>query len=141
MEGALLLARSALPLLKRSDIASVVNISSLAGVSAFPNGGSYGTSKAALIHLSQTMGTEWAEQGVRVNVINPGAILTPLLVEALPETTQKSLAQRIPLKRLGAPREIADLGLFLCSPAASYITAQEICCDGGRSQALMVDTK
>lgn len=139
VEGALLLARSALPHLKKSDIASVVNISSLAGASAFPNGGSYGTSKAALIHLSQTMGLEWAEHGVRVNVINPGAILTPLLVEALPEATQQSLAQRIPLKRLGAPREIADLALFLCSPAASYITAQEICCDGGRSQALMVE--
>lgn len=139
VEGALLLARAALPHLTKSDIASVVNIASLAGFSAFPNGGAYGTSKSALIHLSQTMGVEWAEQGVRVNVINPGAIRTPLLIEALPETTQHSLAQRIPMKRMGVPREIADLALFLCSPAASYITAQQICCDGGRSQALMAD--
>ncbi|MET1416758.1 SDR family oxidoreductase [Roseibium sp. HPY-6] len=139
VEGALLLARTALPHLRKSDIASVVNISSLAGASAFPNGGSYGSSKAALIQLSQTMGIEWAEHGVRVNVINPGAIRTPLLIEALPEATQKSVVQRIPMKRMGVPREIADLALFLCSPAASYITAQQICCDGGRSQALMAD--
>lgn len=138
VEGALLLARSALPHLKKSDIASIVNISSLAGGRAYANGGSYGTSKAALIHLSQTMGVEWAEYGVRVNVISPGSVLTPLLLANMSEATQKSRAERIPLQRMGVPREIADLALFLCSPAASYVTAQEICCDGGLSQALMV---
>ncbi|MEC7258538.1 MAG: SDR family oxidoreductase, partial [Pseudomonadota bacterium] len=138
VEGALLLARSALPHLRESDVASVVNIASLAGGRAYANGGSYGTSKAALIHLSQTMGVEWAEHGVRVNVISPGSVLTPLLLANMSKATQQSRAERIPMQRMGVPREIADLALFLCSPAASYITAQEICCDGGLSQALMV---
>ncbi|MWB78164.1 glucose 1-dehydrogenase [Pseudooceanicola sp. 216_PA32_1] len=138
VEGALMLARSALQLLKASPVASVVNISSLAGGRAYANGGSYGTSKAALIHLSRTMGVEWAEHGVRVNVISPGSVLTPLLLANMTRETQAARAERIPLGRMGAPREIADLAVFLASPMASYITAQEICCDGGLSQALMV---
>ena len=138
VEGALQLARSALPMLKKSPAASVVNVASLAGGRAYPNGGSYGTSKAALIHLSQTMGVEWAEHGVRVNVISPGSVLTPLLLANMSKATQAARAERIPLHRMGAPREVADLAVFLASPMASYITAQEICCDGGLSQALMV---
>jgi NAD(P)-dependent dehydrogenase (short-subunit alcohol dehydrogenase family) len=137
VDGALLLARSALPHLRRSSKAAIVNVSSLAGGRGYPNGGAYGPSKAALISLTRQMALEWAPDGVRVNVVNPGTIDTPLSRENM---TPKSIAAReasIPLGRLAHPGEVADLIAFLASPAASFITAQDFNCDGGLSQNLM----
>jgi NAD(P)-dependent dehydrogenase (short-subunit alcohol dehydrogenase family) len=137
VDGALMLARSALPHLRRSSKAAIVNVSSLAGGRGYPNGGAYGPSKAALISLTRQMALEWAPHGVRVNVVSPGTIDTPLSRDNM---TPKSIADRegrIPLGRLAHPGEVADLIAFLASPAASFITAQDINCDGGLSQSLM----
>jgi meso-butanediol dehydrogenase / (S,S)-butanediol dehydrogenase / diacetyl reductase len=137
VDGALLLARSALPHLRRSSKAAIVNVSSLAGGRGYPNGGAYGPSKAALISLTRQMALEWAPDGVRVNVVNPGTIDTPL---SRANMTPQSIAAReasIPLGRLAHPGEVADLIAFLASPAASFITAQDFNCDGGLSQNLM----
>ena len=137
VDGALLLARSALPHLRRSSKAAIVNVSSLAGGRGYPNGGAYGPSKAALISLTRQMALEWARDGVRVNVVNPGTIDTPL---SRANMTPQSIAAReasIPLGRLAHPGEVADLIAFLASPAASFITAQDFNCDGGLSQNLM----
>ena len=137
VDGALLLARSALPHLRRSRRAAIVNVSSLAGGRGYPNGGAYGPSKAALISLTRQMALEWAPDGVRVNVVNPGTIDTPL---SRANMTPQSIAAReasIPLGRLAHPGEVADLIAFLASPAASFITAQDFNCDGGLSQNLM----
>ena len=137
VDGALLLARSALPHLRRSSKAAIVNVSSLAGGRGYPNGGAYGPSKAALISLTRQMALEWAPDGVRVNGVNPGTIDTP---RSRANMTPQSIAAReasIPLGRLAHPGEVADLIAFLASPAASFITAQDFNCDGGLSQNLM----
>jgi NAD(P)-dependent dehydrogenase (short-subunit alcohol dehydrogenase family) len=138
VEGALLLARSCLPHLRKSPYAAIVNCSSLAGGRAYPNGGPYGPSKAALISLSRTMALEWAEYGVRVNCVNPGMVDTPMVRSNVRPEMVKLREERIPMRRVGVPGELADLIVFLASPAASFITAQDINCDGGMSQALMV---
>lgn len=138
VDGALMLARSCLPLLRQSSIASVVNVSSLAGGRGYPNGGAYGPSKAALISLSRQMALEWAPLGIRVNTVNPGTVDTPLTRANMRPESMRDRASRIPLHRLGESGEIGDLIAFLASPAASFITAQDINCDGGLSQALMV---
>lgn len=138
VEGALLLARSCLPFLQKSKAASIVNVASLAGGRAYPNGGAYGPSKAALISLTRQMALEWAEFGVRVNVVSPGTIDTPLTRANMRPETQQARAEKIPLHRLGMATELAAIVAFLASPAASYITAQEILCDGGLSQSLMM---
>jgi NAD(P)-dependent dehydrogenase (short-subunit alcohol dehydrogenase family) len=138
VEGALLLARSCLPHLRKSPVAAIVNVSSLAGGRAYPNGGPYGPSKAALISLSRTMAIEWAEDGVRVNCVNPGMVETPMVRANVRPEMIKLREERIPLRRVGQASELADLIVFLASPAASFITAQDINCDGGMSQALMV---
>lgn len=138
VDAALLLARSCLPYLRKSDNASIVNVSSLAGQSAYPNGGAYGPSKAALISLTRQMALEWAADGIRVNVVSPGTIDTPLTrANMRPEIIAQREA-RIPLGRLGVASELADTVVFLASPAASFVTAQNVNCDGGLSQALMV---
>lgn len=138
VDGALLLARACLPHLRKSKAAAIVNISSLAGGRGYPNGGAYGPSKAALISLTRQMALEWAADGIRVNVVSPGTIDTPLTRANMTPEGIAAREAKIPLGRLGAPGELADLVVFLASPAASFITAQEVNCDGGLSQSLMV---
>jgi NAD(P)-dependent dehydrogenase (short-subunit alcohol dehydrogenase family) len=138
VEGALILGRSCLPHLRKSKAAAIVNIASLAGGRGYPNGGAYGPSKAALISLTRQMAIEWAKDGIRVNVVSPGTIDTPLLQANMTPTVKAERAAKIPLGRLGIPEEIADTVLFLASPAASFLTGQEVNCDGGLSQSLMV---
>ena len=77
VDGVMHIARAVHPLLARSTGASVVNIGSTCGTSAYPGGGGYGPSKAALIALSQQMAAEWGRDGIRVNVVNPGPTKTP----------------------------------------------------------------
>jgi len=138
VDAALMLGRSCLPHLRRSDAAAIVNIASLAGGRGYPNGGAYGPSKAALISLTRQMALEWARDGVRVNVVSPGTIDTPLTRSNMTPAVVADREAKIPLGRLGVAGELADIVVFLASPAASFITAQEVNCDGGLSQALMV---
>ncbi len=137
VEGAIMLARACLPHLRQSPCGSVVNIASLAGIGAYPNGGPYGVSKAALIALTKTMALEWVDHGVRVNVVSPGTVETPLMRAVLSPEDISQRAARIPMGRLGRPSELADTIVFLASPMASFITGQNLNCDGGLSQALM----
>ncbi|HMN70468.1 MAG TPA: SDR family oxidoreductase [Rhodoblastus sp.] len=138
IEGAIMLARTCLPHLRKSAHASIVNIASLAGIGAYPNGGPYGVTKAALIALTRTMAMEWVGDGVRVNVVSPGTVETPLMRAVLTPDVIEQRAARIPMGRLGQPSELADTIVFLASPMASFVTGQNVNCDGGLSQALMV---
>jgi NAD(P)-dependent dehydrogenase (short-subunit alcohol dehydrogenase family) len=138
VDAALMLGRSCLPHLRKSNAAAIVNIASLAGGRGYPNGGAYGPSKAALISLTRQMALEWAKDGVRVNVVSPGTIDTPLTRSNMTPAVMADREAKIPLGRLGVAGELADTVVFLASPAASFITAQEVNCDGGLSQALMV---
>lgn len=137
VDAALLMARACLPHLRKSPAAAIVNVSSLAGGRGYANGGAYGPSKAALVSLSRQMALEWAADGIRVNCVSPGTIDTPLTRANMREDIIASRETRIPQGRLGTPGEVGDLIVFLASPVASYITAQDINCDGGLSQALM----
>lgn len=136
VDGALLLARTCLPYLKKSRAASIIHIGSLAGKHGYPMGGAYGTSKAALMTLSRQMALEWAPYGVRVNVVVPGTIDTPMSRGTVRADILAERAKTIPMRRLGQPEEVANLITFLASPAASYITAETFNCDGGLSQSL-----
>jgi len=138
VDAALLLGRACLPHLRKSKAASIVNIASLAGGRGYANGGAYGPSKAALISLTRQMALEWAADGIRVNVVSPGTIDTPLTRANMRPDIIAQREARIPLGRLGVASELADTVVFLASPAASFVTAQEVNCDGGLSQSLMV---
>jgi tropinone reductase I len=120
------------PLLKASDQASIVNISSVSGITHVRSGSVYGMSKAALIQLTRNQAAEWASDHIRVNAVAPWYIETPLAQPVLqnPEYLQEIL-QRTPLQRIGKPEEVAAATAFLCMPAASYITGQCIVVDGG----------
>ena len=107
---------------------AVVNVTSIAGHSIHPFAGSaYSTSKAALSALTRELANEFAELGVRVNAVAPGEIETAMLS---PET--EVLIPRIPLHRLGQPKDVASTIYYLCSEDSAYVTGTEIFVTGGQ---------
>lgn len=111
---------------------SIINISSIAGVSAVRTGAAYAMSKAAVNELTKYLALEWGEFNVRVNAIAPWYFLTPLTEPVLTnESYRNKVLSRTMLPRLGDMRDIAALTVFLASDASGFITAQTINCDGG----------
>ena len=107
---------------------SIVNVSSIAGSRVHPFAGSaYATSKAALSALTREMAADFGSYGIRVNSISPGEIETSILSPGTEE-----LVKHIPLKRLGEPKEVAEIIYFLCSGKSSYISGAEIHVNGGQ---------
>jgi len=107
---------------------SVVNVTSIVGSRVHPFAGTaYATSKAALASLTREMAADFGPHGIRVNAIAPGEIDTAILSPG----TEK-LVETIPLRRLGATNEVADIIYFLCSGQSSYVTGSEIHINGGQ---------
>ena len=111
----------------------IVNMSSVNAVFALPDHVAYSISKGGISQLTKAMAISLAPQGIRVNAIGPGSIMTPMLAEVLKdEKIRERILSRTPLGRFGRPMEIADIAAFLASDAASYITGETIFADGGR---------
>ena len=136
-KGAYFTIQKALPLL--NDDASIVLNASISANIGMPNSSVYAASKAALITLARTLSAELVGRGIRVNVVSPGPVATPILgrmgmpQDVLEETTNSIQAQ-VPMKRFGRPEEIAKTVLFLASSDSSFLLGTEIIADGGMSQ-------
>lgn len=109
---------------------SIVNIASLAGISATPNLTPYGAAKHGVVSLTRSIARETAEQGIRVNAVAPGAIETAAL-GSLPAEAKAAYAAEIPMKHLGQPEDIANATAFLLSGEAAFITGVVLRVDGG----------
>lgn len=134
VEAALWLAQEARPHLLREPGGAIVNISSLVGLMAFPQRLAYSTSKTALLGLTRALAVEFGPHGVRVNALCPGHIMTQgeeHWKAHYSEREQKILATSYPLGRVGRAEEVANAALFLASDAASFITGETLCVDGG----------
>lgn len=116
-------------LLKEKGV--IINNASIAGLQHYASGRSYAysASKAAVIQFSHQIAKNYAPEGIRVNCIAPGIIDTPILGDR----DRKLYAQRVPLKRLGTPDDVAKAVLFLASDSASYLTGTVLPIDGGVS--------
>ncbi len=111
---------------------SIINISSVHESIPQPESTPYAASKGGMMMLTKTVALEVADKGIRVNAIAPGAIATEMNKDMLEdEEKKKQEEQNIPMHRIGQPEEIANVALFLASPAASYITGTTIYVDGG----------
>ena len=130
LRAAFLVCKAVSRVMAKQHSGSIINISSIVGVSG--NGGqtNYSASKAGLIGFSKSLAKELSSRNVRVNVIAPGFIETDMS-DAIPSSIKENLIASIPLKRIGQVEEIANVVAFFASDDATYITGQVLCVDGG----------
>jgi NAD(P)-dependent dehydrogenase (short-subunit alcohol dehydrogenase family) len=124
-------ARAAARQMLRQGSGRIVNISSAADVLAVPGLGAYTAAKGAIVGLTKVLALELAPAGITVNAVAPGAVDTPLNVNAYTLEVRRTYEERIAVGRIGTPDEVADVVLFLASDAARYVTGQELIVDGG----------
>ena len=130
--GVFLGMKAAAPHLKRSDHASVINISSIFGASGgFGTSPAYHAAKGAVRTLTKNIALHWAMEGVRVNSIHPGFIATPILEQARGTAIWDGMTALTPMGRLGRPEEIAAGVAYLASDDAAFVTGLELYIDGG----------
>ena len=122
-----------------NENASIILNTSFINQAGVPTTSVYAASKAAVRALARGLASELAPRGIRVNVVSPGPISTPLYGKlGLPQEAVEALAanilSQVPLKRFGKPEEVAQSALFLASSASSYVTGVELSVDGGLGQ-------
>jgi NAD(P)-dependent dehydrogenase (short-subunit alcohol dehydrogenase family) len=139
LRGAFLCMRYETRQMLKQGSGSIVNISSVNAVRPEPNYAAYCASKAALESLTQTVGLEMAPQGIRVNAVRPGYVITPMHERSLEnaggsrEELIREIDEEVPIKRRGEPNDIAAAVLWLMSDEASYVTSSVLTVDGGVS--------
>lgn len=130
LDGVFLCSQAALPAL-RAARGAIVNIASISGLRASTLRVAYGTSKAAVIHLTKQQAAELGEHGIRANCVCPGPVRTKLAMAVHSPEIVAAYHDAIPLNRYGTEEEIGRVVAFLCSDAASYVTGQVLAADGG----------
>lgn len=133
-----LLVQEALPALRASPAAAVVNVSSAAASMYRPRQALYGLTKAGIEHLTRQLAAELAPDRIRVNCVAPGPIATPFHERAIPDPAEREqrlagIARAVPLGRLGEPEEAAWWIAALVDPAAAWVTGAVVPVDGGRT--------
>jgi NAD(P)-dependent dehydrogenase (short-subunit alcohol dehydrogenase family) len=128
--------RHVVPVMKRQRGGVILNTGSISGVVGLPGQGAYGPSKGAVVQLTRQMAVEYAADNIRVNVVCPGTVLTPLVRQSAadsgePEAFMQRLRDAHPVGRVAEPAEIAPLFLFLASDQARFITGAVLMIDGG----------
>ena len=134
LDGTFLVSQSATPALKQTR-GAIVNIASISGLRASTLRVAYGTSKAAVIHLTKQQAAELGEFGIRANCVCPGPVKTKLAMAVHSQDIIDAYHDAIPLNRYGSESEIGEVIAFLCSDKASYVTGQIVAADGGFESA------
>ena len=132
--GVLLAMKYEVPAMLKTGGGTIVNTSSVGGLIGFPGASAYVASKHAVLGLTKTAALEYATQGIRVNAVSPGGIVTPMLdrfTGGLDTDFYKQLEAMHPMNRTGRPEEIAEAVVWLCSDKSSFVTGQSLTVDGG----------
>jgi NAD(P)-dependent dehydrogenase (short-subunit alcohol dehydrogenase family) len=132
LTGAFLMCQAALPHILEAK-GAIVNTGSVAGIKSHPYSAAYCASKGGVVLMTKALAVEYGRKGIRINVVCPGGVETPLIQDfKLPEGVSQAALQKImPLGRLGKPEEVAGTIAFLCSEDAAYINGSAIVVDGG----------
>lgn len=128
----------AIPYMLKQGKGSIVNCSSTQAINGFMGWAAYSASKGGILAFTRQAAVQYASQGIRINAVAPGTIMTPMNEKIFKEVDDPEALIRLwndahPIGRFGQPEEIADLVLYLCSDAASFITGQTFVADGGQS--------
>lgn len=130
------LCQLAAPHMAKAGGGAILNITSMSGDNKNQRMASYGSSKAAESHLTRNIAFDLGPMNIRVNAIAPGATRTAALQSVLTPEIEATMLKHTPLKRLGEPADMANAALFLCSPAASWVSGQVLTVSGGGLQEL-----
>ena len=120
----------------------IINIASINGIGAFPERVAYGSAKAGVMHITRTLGSEWAPYNINVNAIAPGYIKTSLVTDLITQgrLDEQELVNRTPAGRLGECEDVANTAVFLASEESKYIIGQTIVVDGGWSVYMYIES-
>jgi NAD(P)-dependent dehydrogenase (short-subunit alcohol dehydrogenase family) len=133
IKGTYLMCKHFIPMILKSK-GNIINIASALGIVPELSSPAYCTTKAGVIMLTKCLAQEYASKGIRVNSILPGPIDTPLLRNSFQSEDDKKVSEnKIPMKRIGKPEEVANVAVFLASDEASYVTGGMYSVDGGES--------
>ena len=132
LNGPFYLTKTVLKDMIKNKCGRIINISSISGTDGNKGQSNYAASKGGLLALTKSLAKEVGRRNITVNCIAPGLIETDM-TSHLSETVRSGYLKRIPLNRLGKPKDIGQMILFLCSDEASYITGQTFYIDGGMS--------
>ncbi|MDB5826133.1 MAG: fabG 15 [Variovorax sp.] len=142
MMGTVRLVNAAMPLLEKSKSAAIVTISSVSGREIDFAAGPYGAFKAAIVHYTQGLAYQLAGKHIRANTVSPGNTYFPggvwNQIEQGNPTFYKEALGMNPMGRMATPQEIANAAVFLCSPAASFITGTNLVVDGGLTKGVQL---
>lgn len=137
-KGTFLCSRAAVPLMRAAGGGAIINQGSVAALAGVPNFAAYCAAKGAIVALTRSMAVDLAGDRIRVNVICPGTVFTPLMEPMLTARGGGDLAKglamttvKYPLGRLGTPEEIASVALFLAATDSSFVTGSVVTADGG----------
>ena len=133
LRGTFLASREAARVFVEQQSGVIVNISSIAGLHGHPGRNGYGAAKAGISSMTEAMACEWARDGIRVNAVAPGYVLTDLVKSLVAKgaLNLENIEERTPIGRTAQPAEIAEAIAFLASPRASFITGVTLPVDGG----------
>ncbi len=131
LDGAFLCSQACIEVMKKNRSGAIVNIASISGLRASTLRVAYGTSKAAIIHLTKQQAVELGTIGIRANVVAPGPVDTEMSKLVHSVAIRSDYYDTIPMNRYGTPEEIANAIGFLCSPEAAFINGQVLAVDGG----------
>ena len=134
--GSLWTIQAAVPALKAAGDGVIVNVASVLGHRPLPHTGIYAASKAAVMQITKAAAIELAREGIRVNALAPGYVITDLNREFLASEAGVKLQKRTALRRFATPEELMPALLFLLDPANSYMTGETLTIDGGMSSGL-----
>ena len=134
--GSLWTIQAAVPALKAAGDGVIVNVASVLGHRPLPHTGIYAASKAAVMQITKAAAIELAREGIRVNALAPGYVITDLNREFLESDAGVKLQKRTALHRFATPEELMPALLFLLDPANSYMTGETLTIDGGMSSGL-----
>ncbi len=130
LKGTFNMTKAVSPIMVKQRFGKIINISSVVGIAGNAGQCNYAASKAGVIGFSKSVARELASRNINVNVIAPGYINTEM-TSILPDKVKEEVLKTIPMKKIGEPKEIANLALFLSSDLSNYITGQVINVDGG----------